>query len=75
MKREDIEFKAKQFNDKLTRHPMSDKELIKVLTDFAELLIADERTDLDRCSKCNGIVDIDTEGEWCRKCETYTYNN
>jgi len=39
MTRERLEVKAKEFDSKLKRHPMSSEELQKVLCDFAESLI------------------------------------
>ena len=38
MSRQELEIKAKEFNSKLKRHPMSSEELQKVLCDFAEAL-------------------------------------
>lgn len=38
MTREELELKAKEFDSKLKRHPMSSEELQKVLCDFVEAL-------------------------------------
>lgn len=38
MTRQELEIKAKDFNSKLKRHPMSDEELQIVLCDFVESL-------------------------------------
>lgn len=38
MKRQELELKAKEFDSKLKRHPMSSEELQKVLCDFVEAL-------------------------------------
>lgn len=38
MKRQELELKAKEFDSKLKRHPMSTEELQKVLCDFVESL-------------------------------------
>jgi hypothetical protein len=38
MTRQELELKAKEFDSKLKRHPMSSEELQKVLCDFVEAL-------------------------------------
>jgi hypothetical protein len=38
MTRQELEIKAKEFDSKLKRHPMSSEELQKVLCDFVEAL-------------------------------------
>ena len=38
MTRQELELKAKEFDSKLKRHPMSSEELQNVLCDFAEAL-------------------------------------
>lgn len=38
MTRQELELKAKEFDSKLKRHPMSSEELQKVLCDFVETL-------------------------------------
>jgi hypothetical protein len=38
MTREELELKAKEFDSKLKRHPMSSEELQNVLCDFVEAL-------------------------------------
>lgn len=38
MTRQELELKAKEFDSKLKRHPMSSEELQKVLCDFVEVL-------------------------------------
>lgn len=38
MTRQELELKAKEFDSKLKRHPMSSEELQKVLCDFVESL-------------------------------------
>lgn len=60
MTREELELKAKEFDSKLKRHPMSSEELQKVLCDFVEALPQHdvvcefhcERFDFGRDKKC-----------------------
>lgn len=74
MTREELELKAKEFDSKLKRHPMSSEELQKVLCDFVEFLRIHDVVEQSEqfyctCSRGKGI-DYDEDGiPYCIECE------
>lgn len=74
MTREELELKAKEFDSKLKRHPMSSEELQKVLCDFVETLrihdvVGQGEQLYCTCSRGKG-TDYDEEGKpYCIECE------
>ena len=56
MSRQELEIKAKEFNSKLKRHPMSSEELQKVLCDFAEALQIQDVSVQSEQFVCNHIT-------------------
>jgi hypothetical protein len=59
MTRQELEFKAKEFDSKLKRHPMSSEELQDILCDFVEALRIQDvvgRSEQLVCDECSGFV-------------------
>ena len=70
MTKEELELKAKEFDSKLKRHPMSSEELQKVLCDFAESLRIHDvigRSEQLPCD-CNVKLAETTLQVYCPKC-------
>jgi len=74
MTRQELEIKAKEFDSKLKRHPMSSEELQKVLCDFVEALrihdvVRQSEQFYCTCSRAKGL-DHDEEGTpYCISCQ------
>ena len=70
MTRQELELKAKEFDSKLKRHPMSSEELQNILCDFVEALRIHDvvgRSEQLLCYLCkNNKVEI--EDDLCHNC-------
>lgn len=74
MTRQELELKAKEFNSKLKRHPMSGEELQKVLCDFAETLCIHDigRSEQLICPCCGSDKTYKTDAIHCNRCAVTT---
>lgn len=73
MTREELELKAKEFDSKLKRHPMSSEELQKVLCDFVEALRIHDvvgRSEQLVCDHPDEAIIRDKPTDYCLACNS-----
>jgi hypothetical protein len=81
MTREEIEIKAKEFDSKLKRHPMSSEELRGVLCDFVESFFVNDfiEQNEDFCANAEAFViwlkEQNFESYWNRDNKLMYYRN
>ena len=68
MTRQELELKAKEFDSKLKRHPMSSEELQNVLCDFVEALRIHDVVGQSEQLPVSSIPEFGSD-EWINCCE------
>jgi hypothetical protein len=66
MTRQELELKAKEFDSKLKRHPMSSEELQNVLCDFVEALRIHDVVEQSEQLKAFNCVNFEDGHEICK---------